>query len=455
MPQKLSRRELLAWMAAGGGAAATGGLLLSQQDGDSAAFTARNPTGSTSSSTTSTTAAAPVVGRVSATSPPPDGDRLLVVVEMPGGNDGHSMVVPDGVTGFYDLRPQTGIASADVLRIDDLVGFAPSLPGLHQRGATIVHGVGSTTPDGSHFEMMNRWWAGNPRLADTPTGWVGRLADVLDDGTSPVTAMSVAAGGHPIIRSAKGTTIALPGVDSLWTVSGADPGDRFMRTYQRSLRTMTAATGTAGPAHLARTTMAETIEFADRLLDGAARDSGEEEGEEREAAGDDADGGYGWEQLGQALRFAASTFERDLGVRVIHVSMSGDFDTHEGHAYTHPELMGELDRALASFHDDLVAKGLDDRVAVMTVSEFGRTAGENGSAGLDHGTSSTMLLEGPGLRDNRELGEIPSLTRFDDNGDFLTTVPFDSYLAGVVEHWLGVPASEVFPSAPQPLDIFA
>lgn len=445
MPQKISRRELLAWMAAGGGAAATGGLLLGQQDGGTGA-----PSGSpasTDGSSLPASTAAPSDSLASKT-PAAGSDRLLVVVEMPGGNDGHSMVVPDGVTGFYDLRPQTGIRSAEVLRIDDQIGLAPSLPRLHQRGATIVHGVGSTTPDGSHFEMMNRWWAGNPQVADTSTGWIGRLADVLDDGTGPVTAMSVAAGGHPIIRSAKGTTIALPGVDSLWTVSGADPGDRFMQTYQQSLRTMTAATGAPGPAHSARTTMAETIEFADQLLAGAEREPVDDDG-------DDGDGGYGWEQLGQALRFAATTFERDLGVRVIHVSMSGDFDTHEGHAYTHPELMGELDRALGSFHDDLVGKGLDDRVAVMTVSEFGRTARENGSAGLDHGTSSTMLLEGPGLRDFRQLGEIPPLTRFDDNGDFLTSVPFDAYLAGVVEHWLEVPASEVFPAEPTPLDIFA
>jgi len=445
MPQKISRRELLAWMAAGGGAAATGGLLLSQQDADPSASPTRPATGPS----TATTAPTPTTGSASAASAATPTDRLLVVLEMPGGNDGHSMVVPDGVPGYYDLRPQTGIQRADVLRIDDRVGFAPSLPELHQRGATIVHGVGSTTPDGSHFEMMNRWWTGNPRLADTPTGWVGRLADVLDDGSSPVTAMSVAAGGHPIIRSAKGTTIALPGVDSLWTVSGADPGDRFMQTYQQSLRTMTNSAGDTGPAHVARATMSETIEFADQLLAGTDR---EQVGED---PGDIDDGGYGWEQLGQALRFAANTFERDLGVRVIHVSMTGDFDTHEGHAYSHPELMGELDRALASFHADLVGKGLDDRVAVMTVSEFGRTARENGSAGLDHGTSSTMLLEGPGLRANHQLGEIPSLTQFDDNGDFLTTVPFDSYLAGVVEHWLEVPASEVFPSDPATLDIFA
>ena len=143
--------------------------------------------------------------------------------------------------------------------------------------------------------------------------------------------------------------------------------------------------------------------------------------------------------------------------------MDGDFDTHEDHAETYPELMRELDTNLAAFHDDLDARGLGDDVMVMTTSEFGRTLDENSSGGLDHGTSATAFLSGPGtgssgstglLGSSKRLGDLPSLTRLDDNGDLQATLPFESYLAGVVEGWLGVPASEVFGNT-KPLALFA
>ncbi len=130
----------------------------------------------------------------------------------------------------------------------------------------------------------------------------------------------------------------------------------------------------------------------------------------------------------------------------MHVSMSGDFDTHEGHAWRHPELMRELDTNLAAFHDDLDQRGIGDSVMVMTTSEFGRTLSENASGGLDHGTASTVLLSGPGTGDQLgwRHGALPSLTDLDDNNDVKATVPLEEYLGGVVEGWLGVPATEVF-----------
>lgn len=362
--------------------------------------------------------------------------RLLVVVEMPGGNDGLSTAVPYGDGAYYDLRDQTAVAGENVLDVDGRLGLNPELSRLHGRGVSVIEGVGAPEPDGSHFEMQARWWSGNSTGGDTGTGWIGRLADVLQTsgGTGPASALSVGSGAHPIIRSATGSTVSMPDAGALWAVAGADPGDARAVAYQRALRAFAAADTPIGPS------MREGLAFADLMIELGLDD-------------EDADelGYEGW-GLGRSLQFAATVLAGDVGIRVVHVQTDGDYDTHEGHAWKHPELMRELDINLDAFHRDLQGRGLGDRVMVMTTSEFGRTAMENASGGLDHGTASTMLLSGPGT--GSVLGEAPSLTRRDDNDDLIAPIRFEDYLGGVVQGWLEVPASEVFTGVNDPLDLF-
>ncbi len=435
MSQLLSRRELIAWLAAGAGAATAGASILAgigshpirRDSVDDPDDPATDPP---------STGPDPMTMRPE----PVDGERLLVVLEMPGGNDGLSMAVPYGLGRYYDLRESTAIAPADVLPVDDTVGLHPNLSRLHRRGVTLVHGVGATVPDGSHFEMLNRWWSGNSTTADTSTGWIGRVADVLREQSadgSPAIALSVGSGDHPIMRSASGSTLSMPGIDALWAMVGADVDDELLNAYQIALRSFGEPVDDAGRRY--RETMRATLAFADRVLDLDAED-------------DPESAGYSWSALDQGLWLAARLFAADTGVRVVHVSMDGDFDTHEGHAWRHPELMAELDAGLTAFHSDLERRGLDHRVLVASTSEFGRTLRENGSSGLDHGTASTMFLSG--MTAPSQVGDLPSLTRLDENADLIATTPLESYLAGVVEHWLGVPADEVFPGA-EPIPITA
>ncbi len=458
MPQPLSRRELIAWLAAGAGAATAGAALLAGADAPATPSTDgmsdRSTDGlsdrSTGGSSDRSTGGDPLAPGSMRPAPAVDGERLLVIVELPGGNDGLSMAVPYGVGRYYDLRESTAIAQGDVLALDDTVGLHPNLAGLSSRGVRLVHGVGSAVPDGSHFEMLNRWWSGDSTRADLTTGWIGRLADVLRDGAggaggeAPAMALSVGSGDHPIIRSATGSTLSLPGVDALWAIVGADPDDVYLGAYQAALRSFgepIAGAPAGGAAARVRATMGATVDFADRVLRAGVD------------ADDDPEGaGYSWGGLDQGLWLAARLFAAETGVRVVHVSMDGDFDTHEGHTWRHPELMSELDAGLTAFHADLERRGLGERVLVATTSEFGRTLHENGSSGLDHGTASTMLVTGPVA--GGQVGEIPSLTALDDNDDLIASAPLEAYLAGLVEGWLGVPASEVFPGA-EPLPIVA
>lgn len=437
--ERLTRRELLAWLAAGTATTAAGFTLL-PGGGDAASAPSAGP-GTTSGGTRPngsaaprTTAAGSMPAPATASEPvrAADGDRLLVVVEMPGGNDGMSMVVPHGVPGYYDVRPQLAIAPGDVLAIDDLVGFHPNLAGVARRGAAAVVGVGSHEPDGSHFEMMQRWWAGDPRAGSPTTGWVGRLADVLDDRDALATAITVGTGSHPILRSERAATLAIPGADAAWYLSGAEGGVEL--AFQRGVAALGSAGGDGYAGRLAATT-GRTVDLAGRLVDGD---------------GDDVDG-YPDTELGRSLRFARELFTLGAGVRVVHVVMSGDFDTHDGHGDRHPALMQTFDDAVTAFWDDVDASGLAGRVALMTTSEFGRTVHENGSLGLDHGAASSMLVMGPVAAGR--VGEHPSLTALDDNDDLMATAGLDQYLGAMVEGWLGVPADEVFPSRPELLPI--
>ena len=437
MTAQISRRELLKWASAGAGAAAVGvGTYAFGRGGEP------TPSGVLAPSSGATLAPASSVGRlrspagsagpVEAISPsiaPTSdlGQRLLVVVEMAGGNDGMSMVVPYGMGSYYDLRRLTAIDAADVLGIDDEVGYHPELALLHQRGAAIVQGVGAFESDGSHFEMLARWWSGSPVSGGIrDTGFIGRLADVIGDPSAPAVALSVGSGATPAIASRSAATLAIPGADAAGYLAGAGDDDPFRRLFQQGFAALGAGTPMFELDARLRRVKTQSAVFAQVLTDLAL---------------DDGDSAYPNSELGQGLRLAAQLFAGDQGVRIVHVPMHGDFDTHDDHSGRYPALMQDLDASLAAFFADLDQRGLSDRVLLMTTSEFGRTARDNDSGGLDHGTASNALLIGP-VNAGRH-GEHPSLTDLDDNDNLKPTVGLDQYYATVAEGWFGVPTSDV------------
>ena len=348
---------------------------------------------------------------------------------MGGGNDGLSTVVPYGMGDYYDLRQRTAIGGDDVLALDDQVGFSAKLANIHRRGAAVFQGVGSPDPDGSHFEMMARWWNGSPTGAGSfDTGFLGRLADAIGDPAAAAVAVSIGSGAHPSLISKKAPTLSIPNAYSFGYLVGADDDDPFRQAFQRGYLAFGQGASANRYAELLRSLKGQSVDFANGF------------GQfDPDAASD-----YPGSELGRGLRLAAHMLAADNGVRIVHVPMNEDFDTHDDHAGRHPQLMESLDNAIEAFLNDIEAQGLSDKVLVMTTSEFGRTAHDNASGGLDHGTASMAMLLGPvnaGL-----YGEHPSLTNLDDNGDLVATMPFDQYYATVAEGWFGVPAGDVLAS---------
>lgn len=357
--------------------------------------------------------------------------RILVIVDLQGGNDGLSTLIPYGSGRYYDLRPELAVPQSDVLSIDDQVGLHPSLQRLHRRGVMAVEGVGPIDGDLSHFDMAARWQRGDVdgSNANARTGFLARLIDAVDDG-SPLVGVSTS-GTSPYLTNAVAATLSLADVDQLWMLEETDWEE--MAVFQTQLARFDDRP--AGPV----------ADGYGRLLDLAGRlDVADEEIDWETPML--AEGG----DIGHQLHLAADLIAADVGTRVVYAA-TGDYDTHSEHRWRQAENLNQIDASIDGFLDRAEVLGFADRVVVATVSEFGRRVPENGS-GLDHGSASTMLVAGGGL--SGLGGERPDLSDLDDDENLRTTVGFDRYLASLAQEWLGVEAASVLTGDPQPLGLF-
>ncbi len=354
--------------------------------------------------------------------------RVLVIVDLFGGNDGLSTLVPYGSGRYYDMRPDLAVPQDDVLAIDDEVGLHPSLTRLHERGVLAVEGVGPIDGDLSHFDMSARWQRGDVdgTNAHLRTGFLARLVDAVDDG-SPLVGVSTT-GSSPYLTNATAATLSMSDPDQLWMLQQDDWDE--MRFFRDQLTAFDDGPVAAGYARL--------IDLAERL------DTGDEE--------------FDWEQpmiaeggsLGHQLYLAADLIAAGVGTRVVYAG-TGDYDTHSDHQWRQADNLSQVDASVNGFLERAEQLGFADRVVVATVSEFGRRVPENGS-GLDHGSASTMLVAGGGL--SGLAGERPALDDLDEDDNLQTTVGFDRYLASLAQEWLGVEATSVLSTEPEPLGLF-
>lgn len=426
----LDRRRFLQFLVAGGATAAGAGILYSGREKlGVVAPTVEQPSTQvgvvTRANATTETAGRLIPGAIE--------DRVLVVVELTGGNDGLSTVVPYGSGAYYDLRPNIAIAPEEVLPLDDEVGLNPNLGRLYDRGVALVEGVGPIDGNLSHFEMVQRWDAGDiDGTNDLRSGFLARLSDTVDN-QSPLVGLSVS-GSTPRFANSAASTLALDNLNSLRYLAGDDSS--LLRTYHRGLHSFTPdeseMLGVVGSSWL-------------QLLDLGATLNEQFERENDESNPMFTDGG----RLGRQLGLAADLISADVGVRVVHASMGG-YDTHENHLSRHNQLMGQLDASIAGFLQQMEVDGMADRVLVATTSEFGRRVAEN-DGGTDHGSGSVMMVAGP-VTPGR-YGLATPLGGADGNGNLPTEIPFHSYLGTLAQSWLGIEAGSVLPGDPEILPL--
>ena len=364
--------------------------------------------------------------------PVKDNGRLLVVIELQGGNDGLSTLVPQRDPAYRKLRSRTLIEPAQALRLNDDFGLHPKLARLQKRGTAVIAGVGTPNPDGSHFAMMRRWWLGDPTGTASPAaGFFGRCCDVIGDPEAPAVGLSVNSGPTMALTSTRVSTLSLPDLGAL-DLFRSSTDDPQLAAFQHAYRALANRPGPAAAGMRRAMSVARSLQ----------RVSGDHAIPETKVE-------YPGSSLSDPLRAAARTMAADVGVRVLHVTLGG-FDTHSNHVDTHAGLMDQLDGSIDAFLTDIEQRGFGDRVVVATISEFGRRAADNGSNGLDHGAASVALIAGKAVNPGVH-GEPASLTKLDVDGNLRATTCMERYYATLAQ-WLGIPPGEVLAGDPKPLE---
>lgn len=407
MPESLfqrgpSRREVLRWLAYSTAAGVGGGLTLTGCSPDDGARSASKGAGGKRPQST---------------------QRTLIVIELGGGNDGLSTLVPYEDGTYHDLRPSLALDGDAVKPVAEGLGINALLSDVWSSGLAVISGVGMADPVLSHFEMLDRWWRGStetPLASDGPagrSGFLGRLCDVLQE-DERFTGITLNFGNAPCLRSNKAPTTGLPAMEGGFLSEGSDQ-DRALR----SMLTGFASGKPDDPLGQARQGI-ERMLWIVELLGGLPP----------------ASKGYPDTEFGYQLAIASRVARSDAGVRVIHVPMTlTKFDTHANHAEMYPQLLTEFNDGLHALVKDLENVGLSDQVLIATTSEFGRRPGEN-NGGIDHGTASCMMMMGPvkaGLH-----GEPSSLKKLDPNGNLIGTLSFQNYLATLAT-WMEVDPARV------------
>jgi uncharacterized protein (DUF1501 family) len=375
-------------------------------------------------------------------------DRTLVVVELGGGNDGLSTLVPMTDPAYPGLRPTLAVANA--IALDASVGLHPNLAKLaarYQAGqVAVVEGVGYPDPDLSHFASLATWWSGVP--ADSGSvGWLGRYLDGTVGFDDPLAGLSIGPVPSPALVGSRSFATSITDTTGLQPSlpAWADSPDDLIKAWSKF------APASPDPATLlgqVQRAIHLTVKArADLRTDLAGNPTSSPTGDAAGAATADA------APLADSLRLAAQLVAGDHAPRVIYVSGIGDFDTHQGQAQRHPALMADLDEGIDAFFTTLDQAQASDRALVMTVSEFGRRPKENGS-GTDHGTAAPHFFVGPGVKGGR-YGESPSLTVLDDHDNLVHTVDYRAMYATALQGWLGVDAEAVLGKGFAPLPLLA
>jgi uncharacterized protein (DUF1501 family) len=366
-------------------------------------------------------------------------DRVLIVINLQGGNDGLNTIVPHGMPSYYRYRPTLGIAPGDVLQIDRNVGFNPemkSLKSLYDAGnVAIVQGAGYPAPDHSHFRSTEIWQTAEPEHYET-TGWVGRY---LDGAGLPESNLFNAVALAPVLPEVMiGRKVDVPAIAAL-------AGFGLSSDRNASERGTFASMDKTGSMPFSSPYLATVATIEDHAQRGS-------EELPKLIAGYKTSASYPATPLGRSLALAAQIVGSRLGTRVIYVQ-HGSFDTHAAQKGTQDRLLREFSDGIAAFYQDLAAHGNEKRVLTMTFSEFGRRVAENGSRGTDHGEAAPMFLIGGGLKGGL-YGDQPSLEDL-DNGDAKFTVDFRSVYATVIEKWFARPTAGVLAGTFPTMRIFA
>ncbi len=364
------------------------------------------------------------------------GEKILVVVQLTGGNDGLNTVIPYGDDEYYKNRSTLAVGRTQVHKIDDYVGFHPAMNGfseLVEAGQlAVVQGVGYPNPNRSHFESMDFWHTAGRNKGSRPTGWLGRYLDAsAADAGRDVAALHLGGEDQPLALAAE--SVHAPSIRSFERF-------RLQKLDAEQIRRAIADTKSEESdddlLSFVRTSAISALNASRRVEEGMKQYKTDEK--------------YPGSDLAQKLKTVAQLIDAGLSTRVYYVSLAG-FDTHAQQAAAHASLLGELSGAVTSFIRDLVAHGHGERVLLMSFSEFGRRVAENASRGTDHGAAAPMFLAGGGIKPGL-IGKHPSLTDL-EIGDLKHHTDFRQVYAAILDNWIGCDSQTILGAGFEPVEI--
>jgi len=368
-------------------------------------------------------------------------DTILVVVQLTGGNDGLNTVIPFTDPEYAKLRPNIKIETGAVKKISDKIGLHPAMDGLaglmEERAMTVIQRVGYPNPSQSHFRSMDIWQAAS--LAEKLNeGWVGKSLKAMN-----APAFHIAAGNESAPLALTGSPVRVPSITSLadfqLKMTAATGSER--RDQKAVIEGSVKATSTNNLLDFVSNTARNTYASSQKLQDIGKNYTPKVP--------------YPQTDLANRLKLCAQLIDAGLGSRIFYVSIDG-FDTHAsqgGQTGSHANLLTAVSGAITAFYRDMAARGHKDRLMVMTFSEFGRRAHENGSKGTDHGAGAPMFLVGGKVKSGI-VGEHPSLTGL-EMGNLKHGIDFRQVYAGILDKWLGVNSRDVLGERFEAIDVVA
>ncbi|HEY8958197.1 DUF1501 domain-containing protein, partial [Chitinophaga sp.] len=349
----------------------------------------------------------------------PPGNKVLVIIQLSGGNDGLNTVIPYRNDIYYKARPSLGIKREAALSLNDELGIHPALKGLkalYDDGALgILNNVGYPNPDRSHFRSMDIWHSASQSDEYWSDGWIGRYLDAQCKGCDkPTQALEIDDTLSLALKGDNDKGLAMTDPARLYGTSN----DKY---FAELLKQHTSGNDHHNNADYLYKTMGETISSAAYI--------------QQQFKTYKSSAPYPNTELGRNLRTIANLVMSDINTKVYYVS-HGSFDTHVNQQDQQARLFGQLSDALTVFTDDLKNNRRFEDVVVMTFSEFGRRVSQNASGGTDHGTANNMFLVGGGLKQPGLINNGPDLLNLKD-GDLQYQVDFKSVYATLLSGWLG------------------
>lgn len=346
----------------------------------------------------------------------PQGNKVVVVLQLSGGNDGLNTIIPISNDIYYKERPRLAIEKTKAIKLTDDAGINPELMALaniyNDGGMAVLNSVGYPNPDRSHFRSMDIWQSASQANEYVNTGWLGRYLDAQCAGCDkPTQALEL---DDVLSLALKGNVekgLAFKDPKRLFNSSNTP----FFKEVNQAHQNQEA------PIDYLYKTMASTLSSASYIY--------------KQSGLHPTKTTYPNTELGNSLKTIANLIFSDINTKVYYVSL-GSFDTHVGQQAQQGRLFKQMNDAIESFVKDLKDNNRFNDVLLMSFSEFGRRVAQNASAGTDHGTANNMFLISGGLKKQGILNSLPNLANLKD-GDLQHEVDFKDVYATILNKWLG------------------